>query len=482
MSSAPSDQDNKRRRGARFSEETVQEILEFFPGLAALCRDGRVLHMNTNGATLLGYDDPDALSGLAFDDFLPIEYAGSDFIGQLLSDNAPCPAMLRRADDSQLGAEFRGQWARELGDGTMVVRAEDISHRMEMSADIERSEARFRSLVDNALDLICACNDGKVTYINRAGLSLLAAKSKDDIIGMPVADLFHGDYRIVFEDPEALDMLLSEIAEDQGLLPARLARGDGTFMDVQISLAPIEDSVGGFMLEALDITEHRNAVMALHQMNQDLEQRVRDRTRELSEEMERRREVEDQLRHMATHDGLTGLPNRRLLMDRLDAIVSRAHRYGKQAAVVFVDLDGFKAINDTHGHDAGDALLREVASRLQDQTRETDTIARIGGDEFVLAYSDIDDGRVEATMLAKRILAALAKPVPLPNGQTGHVGGSLGIALFPDNGDAAEDLMKAADEAMYVVKAKGKNNFVFASDPQVLGGKPVLGVVESKSS
>lgn len=471
--------ENKRRNGPRFSEETVQEILEFFPGLAALCRGGTVLSISSQGARMLGYDDPKDLAGRPFDEFLPPEYAGSDFIEQVLAEGEPCPAMLRRADASQLGAEFRVQWARELGAGTMVVRAEDITRRIEMSDNIKRSEARFRSLVDNALDMICACTDGKVTYINQSGLKLLAADNADAIIGKPVADLFHGDYKLIFEDPEALDLLLAEAAGDNGLLPARLARADGSFVDVQISLAPIDSPESGFMLEALDITEHRNAVMALHKMNQELEQRVQNRTRELSEEVERRREAEEQLRHMANHDGLTGLPNRRLLTDRLDAIVNRAHRYRQQAAVVFIDLDGFKAINDTHGHDAGNTLLREIASRLQDQARETDTVARMGGDEFVLAYADMTDGRAEATMLAKRILAALAKPVALPNGKTGEVGGSIGIALFPDNGTDALALMKAADEAMYVVKAKGKNNFVFASAPDDLGGRPQLASTKS---
>lgn len=433
--------------------------------------------MNHHGALMLGYEDADGLVGAAFDDFLPHEYADNDLMTQVLADGAPCPGMLRRADGSQFGAEFRVQWAREMGDDTMVVRAEDISGRMAMSADIERSESRFRSLVDHALDMICACHDGKVTYINNSGLKLLAADNADAIIGMPVADLFHGDYRVIFEDPETLTMLLEDEGGEDGLLPARLARLDGTFVDVQIALAPIQEGDGGFMLEALDITDHRNAVMALHQMNQDLEERVKERTRALSEEVERRREAEEQLRHLANHDGLTGLPNRRMLLDRLDAVVGRAHRYGKHAAIVFVDLDGFKAVNDTHGHDAGDTLLKEVASRLTDQVRETDTVARIGGDEFVLAYTDMTDGRTEATMLAKRILSALAKPVALPNGKTGHVGGSIGIALYPENGADGETLMKAADEAMYVVKAKGKNNFVFASAPDALGGKPALETV-----
>jgi len=182
----------------------------------------------------------------------------------------------------------------------------------------------------------------------------------------------------------------------------------------------------------------------------------------LRDEIEEHKSTKDQLRHLATHDGLTGLPNRILLMDRLEVTARWGHRYKKRFAVMFMDLDGFKAVNDIHGHDAGDVLLKGVASRLVEQTRETDMVARLGGDEFIIVYTGIGDGTEEVTRLAKRLLDSLSEPVPLSDNTSGQVTGSIGIAVFPDQGTEVEELVKAADRAMYGIKAKGKNNFAYA--------------------
>lgn len=182
----------------------------------------------------------------------------------------------------------------------------------------------------------------------------------------------------------------------------------------------------------------------------------------LKDEVEEHKGTKEQLRHLANHDGLTDLPNRRLLTERLDGMINWAHRYDKRVIIMFLDLDGFKAINDQCGHECGDRVLQEIAQRLQKRTRETDALARIGGDEFILAYSEVDDIEVDATMLANRILEALREPVKLPDYQPGVVSGSIGIALYPDNGINSGALLIAADEAMYAAKARGKNCFYFA--------------------
>jgi diguanylate cyclase (GGDEF)-like protein len=218
------------------------------------------------------------------------------------------------------------------------------------------------------------------------------------------------------------------------------------------------------MLEVHDITEHRNAVMSLHNLNQELEKKVRDRTKELSEEIELRRNAEEQLRHLATHDTLTGLPNRRLLADRIDTAIRRAHREGSKVSVMFIDLDGFKQINDTQGHDAGDEVLKTVAERLTAQSRETDTVARLGGDEFVVVYTDVTENAKMAP-LAERVLAALDQEISLSNDRDVHIGGSIGIAFYPDDGGDSDSIMKAADEIMYAVKRRGKNSYLFAGTP-----------------
>jgi len=172
--------------------------------------------------------------------------------------------------------------------------------------------------------------------------------------------------------------------------------------------------------------------------------------------------LHEQLRHSANHDALTGLPNRALLRDRLRQGLAGKRRDGGRLTLMFLDLDGFKSVNDTAGHLAGDAVLQEVAARLNGLVRGSDTVARLGGDEFVVMLLDTP-GRAGVEKLAAKVIAAVAEPVPLPCGGTATVGVSIGIAGYPENGDAAEALMACADHAMYQAKAEGKNRCRFAA-------------------
>ena len=168
------------------------------------------------------------------------------------------------------------------------------------------------------------------------------------------------------------------------------------------------------------------------------------------------------IRHMATHDTLTDLPTLRLYRDRLTMAMRRARRNGLSVAVMFVDLDGFKSVNDTFGHDAGDAVLREVAGRLGRVVRDTDTVARAGGDEFVLAIADLQ-ARESAAAIAAKTIESLAQPINVNDRQV-LVGASVGIAIFPADGQDVDGLVKRADAAMYEVKRAGKNGYRFAGD------------------
>jgi diguanylate cyclase (GGDEF)-like protein/PAS domain S-box-containing protein len=165
--------------------------------------------------------------------------------------------------------------------------------------------------------------------------------------------------------------------------------------------------------------------------------------------------------YQATHDGLTGLPNRVLLIDRLHHALRVAHRNNDRVAVLFIDLDGFKAINDTHGHDVGDWLLQEVARRLKESIRESDTVARIGGDEFtiILEKLSMDDG---SFIVAEKVRAAVAEPYMWEETEMG-VSASIGIACYPVHGRNAEILLKMADQAMYQAKHLGKNKIVIST-------------------
>jgi len=166
--------------------------------------------------------------------------------------------------------------------------------------------------------------------------------------------------------------------------------------------------------------------------------------------------------YLAYHDGLTALPNRSLFNKLLSQAISQAQRYHRQLAVAFIDLDRFKQINDTLGHEAGDQLLREVANRLRECVRESDTVARLGGDEFVILLTEIGEQQIAATV-AQKVIAIIARPFLLL-GQEFRITASIGISIFPKDGLDEQTLTKNADIAMYQAKEDGKNNFRFYSE------------------
>jgi diguanylate cyclase (GGDEF)-like protein len=172
-----------------------------------------------------------------------------------------------------------------------------------------------------------------------------------------------------------------------------------------------------------------------------------------------RKASEERIRHLAHHDALTGLPNRRLLEDRLARALGQARRAHSYAAVMLIDLDGFKAVNDGHGHRTGDRVLAAVGQRLRRCVRETDTVARVGGDEFVVVLTDQRTPENAATV-AEKIITAVAEPVTVGEAQF-EIGASIGISVYPRDGQSPEDLLKHADTAMYRVKEAGKNRFLF---------------------
>lgn len=180
-------------------------------------------------------------------------------------------------------------------------------------------------------------------------------------------------------------------------------------------------------------------------------------TLELLDEVHKQR---DQIQQLATHDQLTGLPLPSLAADRLQVALHAARRSGKKVALLFIDLDGFKNVNDTLGHEAGDHVLKEVAHRLLKAIRAEDTAARVGGDEFIAVLGGLPDDRVPA-QVARRAIRAISAPIDYA-GQKTSVGVSIGIGLFPDHADDAQGLRRAADAAMYRMKRTGKNQFAFA--------------------
>lgn len=184
--------------------------------------------------------------------------------------------------------------------------------------------------------------------------------------------------------------------------------------------------------------------------------------RQLAEEMNEHKRMEHEIRQLAYYDFLTNLPNRRLFIDRLNQCLVQARRYRRSFAVLYLDLDCFKVINDTLGHDAGDALLVAVAGRLRDCVRASDTVCRLGGDEFAVVLAEIAQP-TDATIVAEKMIESLKEPIRI-NGHELNVTTSIGIAIYPVEGtDDAQSLMKKADVALYEAKDAGRNRYSFAA-------------------
>jgi diguanylate cyclase (GGDEF)-like protein len=203
----------------------------------------------------------------------------------------------------------------------------------------------------------------------------------------------------------------------------------------------------------------RTQSVALEEANRDLDQRVQERTMELQAEVAERRNAELRLDHLAHHDPLTGLPNRLMFRNQLKKSIGLAARGERQLAVLFIDLDRFKEVNDTLGHAVGDELLVAVTQRLEGRLRSGDTLARLGGDEFICVTEDVKDAH-EVSAVAEQLIALLSQPFNIVEHEI-YVAASIGICLYPADGEDVDTLVRNADTAMYQAKAHGRSRCHF---------------------
>jgi len=308
-------------------------------------------------------------------------------------------------------------------------RADSLERRLEHS---ERSRERamrdsferLTQVIDTLPVMIsAAAPDGRLLFVN-AGATSYFGVTQAGVIGKPV-DVLLGEEP--GERSRALDGMVFDTGKPLPSYEEEIADGAGNrhvFMTVKSPLRGNAGSVSAVLTSSLDITA--------------------------------RKKTEANLRYMAHHDALTHLPNRSLLRERMRRLATRTRRGEPGFALHLVDLDGFKAVNDLHGHSAGDRFLRTVAEQLRRDMRDSDTIARLGGDEFAILQADAD--RDGAEPFARRLLDVIAQ---CADGGAVPITASIGIALHPDDGQDAEDLLKNADMAMYKAKADGGNSFSF---------------------
>lgn len=298
-------------------------------------------------------------------------------------------------------------------------------------------------------------NEALAACIDQEFALILLDVQMPDIDGFEVASLLSGDERTA---NTPIIFVTAAFADDLNRL-----RGYH-FGAVDYIAKPINDVI---------LQSKVRVFLDIYRARHDLSRLVAEldaRNQQLQVEIAERKRAEERVLHRATHDTLTELPNRALFMDRVESAMDRADRKGGTFGLMYLDIDGFKPINDGLGHHAGDLLLQQIALRLRAAVRRSDTVARIGGDEFAIVMEDAIDSPQSIEKLAGKICETVGEPYSLPLNDVGMttvvIGCSIGIALFPDHcqqsTDRREALIRAADRAMYLAKQAGKNRVVLA--------------------
>jgi diguanylate cyclase (GGDEF)-like protein/PAS domain S-box-containing protein len=424
----------KITRTLRERENNYRLLLENSPvSIHEIDMDGRIISMSRAGVLMHGLKEESDVKGSLYLD------------GVSADDRERIGGLLTRACAGEISHfEFRASGPREAIFKSCFVPiknkngsveklmgiTEDITERKCMDDKLRFEEQRFRAFVEHASDMIVLVNpEGVILYVNPAIESILGFKPEERI-GANGSEIVHPD------DVKALADVFNTLSRDtsspviNGEL--RLRHKDGSWRTLEAVGSNLVNNnvVEAIIINYRDITERKKA--------------------------------QEQIQYMATHDLLTDLPSLRFAKDRLFVALSMARRYKKAVAVMFIDLDGFKDVNDTLGHDAGDYVLKQVARRLLSCVRETDTVSRVGGDEFLIIATEINVPE-NVAQIAEKVIHLVSQPI-IFSGRQAAISASIGIALFPDDHTDMDQLIKKADEAMYRVKKTGKNGFCFIRD------------------
>ena len=416
----------------RQSEERFRSLVQNSSDLITILDvDGSVRYASPSVERLMGYE--------------PDEWLGINAVSLIHPDDLPSAVQSLAAVMDQPGAHPPSVLRIRHQDGTwrdiettannllhvpsirgIVMNARDVTERLRAERAVRQSEERFRSLVQNASDLITVVDADTTVRYQSPSIERLLGYAPEDITGTRLSELVHID-----DVSKTLTALSDAMRNSDGVTTAeaRMRHRDGSWRHIEMigTDQRANPAIGGFVLNMRDVSE--------------------------------RKSLEQQLRYQALHDPLTKLANRTRFADRLDHALLRNARTGHDVAVLFMDLDNFKAVNDSLGHTAGDKLLTDVAERVEKCLRPGDTIARLGGDEFAILIDDIQSVEAPLTVTA-RVFEALSAPFEL-EGKELSVRASMGIALSNDGRETvdADSLLRDADVAMYVAKSRGKGRY-----------------------
>ncbi|MCX7782610.1 MAG: EAL domain-containing protein [Meiothermus sp.] len=384
-----------------------------------------ILEVNQSLAHLLGHR-PETLLGKSVLEF--VNHDTAEVIRQLESASQGHPFRgefrLHKKDGSLLEVEGSVSAVVERSNCFLLITFHSIQARKEAEQAVRTNEARLRQITDGMLDVVMLCDlEGRIEYVTPSSEKLFGY-APEELVGRHAVELVHPDYQ-----PQALEALARGIANpSQNRIEVLDVHKDGKTLWVEVvgTLLYENGQPHKVLLGSRDITQ--------------------------------RKRYENQITHLALHDPLTGLGNRRMLQDRAEQTLALARRKGWPAALLFLDLDRFKAINDTLGHDAGDELLIQIAWLLKHSVREEDILVRYSGDEFVVLLGEV--GVEQARQIAAQLLQTIGTSLVL-RGHSVQPGASIGIAAYPEHGEDLTALLKAADIAMYQAKRSGTHIKVY---------------------
>jgi diguanylate cyclase (GGDEF)-like protein/PAS domain S-box-containing protein len=333
----------------------------------------------------------------------------------------------QRKDGSRIPVEVYLRAFQSEGRQLLVAVVRDITERLKAEAELRDSEQRFRVAFNQAaVGLAHVAPEGRWVMVNQK-LCEIVGYTQKEMLNLRYQDLTHPD-DLAVDIEVGRRMLAGEVHEQSR--EKRYRHKDGHYIWVNLTSSLVWDANGK--------PKYYSTVV---------------------EDISRRKQVEGELAHLVNHDVLTGLPNRSLLLDRLSQAIAFANRLGDEVAVLLIDLDRFKNVNDSLGHDVGDRIITEISQRLISRVREGDTVARWGGDEFVVVLGDVTHEDAVANF-AQKLLETLSQPMTIEEHEL-YPAGSIGISLYPKDGDQPAVLLKNADTAMYRAKEAGRNNFQF---------------------
>jgi diguanylate cyclase (GGDEF)-like protein/PAS domain S-box-containing protein len=436
-------------RQAQESEARLRNVIDgTVDGIITFDPNGRIVDVNAAAARMFGVGESE-LRGTGVNGLLPPGDTAREGVGVALAW-APGPGRevtgLRR-DGLLFPLELVVSEVKLDGQPHCVAMLRDISERRatelaieESQRQLRRADALRRTIYDSAPFAIVALDLRGVIQAMNPAAEMLLGYSADELVGRATPAVYHDPQEIALRAAQLSAELGEPVAVGVEVFMARARRGrpderewtcirkDGRRTPVILVMTTLSTETGepaGYLGISYDVTERKRA--------------------------------EEHIRHMAHHDALTGLPNRVLLQERLSAALTRARRENDCVALMFIDLDRFKNINDSLGHHVGDGILKIVSERLHATVRASDTVARMGGDEFVVLLPKVSHVG-DCELVARKMIAALGDPMQVGPHML-RVTPSIGVATFPEAGSDPATLMRAADAAMYHAKAAGRNNF-----------------------